>query len=213
VRTRAGKAYKEWIFARATGDVRQQLPAIEGGASLILRDVVREHLRSEYAPACVRSMDQPFEGTDGHPLTLGDLLPSAGEDPSAATVCREMDRLAAETVAAVLPTLSARERRILRAQAGGIFLEDRTVLRQCGCRRSALYRSARMLTERVAARLSAALPGEPREALVQIGAATMEGLRRAVSLNEMLDRRPAVSFVGVSGADNRVRRGQQVAEV
>ncbi len=76
-RTRARQPYKEWLFARAaTLQGTARLDAIQGGAALILRDVVRDWIRREGPARAAVSLDDPVPGQDG--LYYRDLIP--GDD-------------------------------------------------------------------------------------------------------------------------------------
>lgn len=75
--TRGGKRYKDWLFARAEHVEWHPWDAIQGGATLLLRDVVREYLRREHAPDRVTSLHRPVGMVGDSNVTLEELLPGA----------------------------------------------------------------------------------------------------------------------------------------
>ncbi len=196
-RTRAGKAYKRWIFSRATGDAPARLRALEGGAALILRDVVREHLRAEHTPPFVQSMDQPLRDADGRTIALEDLLPAGGENPMDAADRYEAGQLARQAAANLGPRLPTRDRMILLAQALEIPLSHPRLLSEAACEKSALHRSARILVERVAAYVEDTHGQEPAGAKVRLASLILAELRRLVFLE-------AESEMGAASFFNRV---------
>jgi hypothetical protein len=68
---RDGKAYKQWLAHRGEGEASDY----ESGASLLMRDVVREWLRRECSPRGAISLHAPL-GDAAHGLSLADLLPA-----------------------------------------------------------------------------------------------------------------------------------------
>jgi len=66
-----GKAYKQWLAHRGRGESS----GYESGASLLMRDVVREWLRREFSPRRTFSLHAPL-GHAASGLSLEDLLPA-----------------------------------------------------------------------------------------------------------------------------------------
>lgn len=150
----AGKRYKDWLFARVAGRAGQAaLDAIQGGATLIMRDVVREHLRREYSPREFTSLNAPLSDGDV-PLTLEDILPG-GADPADEAGQREIERLAGEHASGFFREMSRRERVALLARELGLSLAHPAVARAAGCGKSMLCAAFRESVTRVAARLLA----------------------------------------------------------
>jgi len=135
--TRAGKRYKDWLFARLARAVGNPLGTLEAGATLIMRDVVREHVRREYHARRECSLNAPLSNADGQPLTLEILLP-ATDDPVADVARREYAALADTLAGETCQSLRPRTRVAILARLLGLSLADPVVEEAAGCRKSAL---------------------------------------------------------------------------
>lgn len=154
--TREGKRYKEWLLARRDLDEKWGLESICAGASLIIRDVVREYLRHEYSTSAVQSLDAPVRTTDGGiGVTMEALLPDAG-DTQRDVESRELARIAEAECAHVFGKLNRRERVALLARELGLALSHPVAAKVAGCGRSVLttaYREALVgLTDHIRSR-------------------------------------------------------------
>ncbi|MFC1452044.1 hypothetical protein ACFLSJ_01715 [Verrucomicrobiota bacterium] len=163
--TTEGKRYKDWIFLRVVHSEEPMLEVIESGASLIMREVVREYLRGECSPAGTVSISEPVWIGEGTNLTLEDLLPGE-EDPRDEVTRRECERLARELARRVFADTSDRERVALTAKALGLGLSLPAVLAAAGCRKSVLSETLRSLIERVAGRARAEHSRDDAETLL-----------------------------------------------
>lgn len=135
--TRAGKRYKDWLFARL--DEMPGLPGavIESGATLIMRDVVREHLRREVAPLLQVSLHLPLATGEGAALTLEDLLPGPG-DPVAEVARGEYPAFAATMAGRLFEETPQRLRVAILAKIMGLSLADPAVVAAAACGKSVL---------------------------------------------------------------------------
>ncbi len=148
-RTREGKRYKDWLFARAEGRVgRDRIDTIQGGATLILRDVVREWIRREARPFGTASLDAPIPGTQG--LRLADLVP-ADSCTADEIEARDLDAHAQQTAAREFEAASRRVRIGLCLRALGHPLDGPAVERAAGCGKSSLHAAVRSFTIGLAA--------------------------------------------------------------
>ncbi|MBM4143796.1 MAG: hypothetical protein FJ225_09440 [Lentisphaerae bacterium] len=176
--SRRGKRYKEWLFARVAPDAPRRREAIEGGASLIMRDVVREYVRKELAPAGAVSLDEPLGGAAGD-LTLRDMLPDAA-DPVGEAARREYETLSrahAEDLFGAMPT---RTRVAVLARSLGLSLEHAEVQKAAGCRKSMLHdRFSRFLAQ-AARRLRERYPADDRQSLLSLTLMTVEQVKELV---------------------------------
>jgi len=165
--TRKGKRYKDWLFERAEQSGDNWLVVIEGGATLLMRDVVREYLRREHAPAFMTSLNKPLAKDGGASFTLDDLIPDsrAIHDELAE---REFLALARSHIAEFYPSLDPRERIILWARAQGYTLYDERVVKWTRTSASALYEIYRKSIERLALLIKKSLPGEPPAVLTHV---------------------------------------------
>ncbi len=115
----SGKCYKEWLFARLARSRDPALNVIQGGASLLMRDVVRNYLLHETPAKWMVSLDAPT-GHDGAGAPLIELLP----DPRSleADAARELTECATQTASRALRRLRPRERLLLLARHLGLPL-------------------------------------------------------------------------------------------
>lgn len=136
--TRGGKRYKDWLFARLAGSEDAPQAVLEGGASLIIRDVVREHLRREWQAGGHLSLEAPVRyGDDGEGPTLRDLLP-ATEDALGVVARREYTALAAALAERTFDALPLRTRVSVLAKTLELNLHDPRVLTAAQCGKSVL---------------------------------------------------------------------------
>ncbi|MBM4156868.1 MAG: hypothetical protein FJ221_17855 [Lentisphaerae bacterium] len=140
-RTREGKRYKDWLFARVGArSGAEALDAIQGGATLILRDVVREMIRHEARPPDTSSLAAPVPGTNG--LTLADLLPG-GTSPSDEAEDRDLEALARRAADSRFAAADRRVRVGLCLRALDLPLDGRATERAAGCSKSTLHAAVR----------------------------------------------------------------------
>ena len=105
-----------------------------------MRDVAREHIRREYAPSGMVSLNSPVGGVDETGLTLEDLLPGA-IDPLDEVATREFKRLATRHAQEFFAKMNSREKVAFLAKDLGISLAHREVEKAAGCRKSVLNQS------------------------------------------------------------------------
>ena len=174
-RTREGKRYKDWLFARAEGRRGQDgIDTIQGGATLILRDVVREMIRREARPFGTASLDAPVPGTEG--LRLADLVPS-GPTPADEADARELDLIARRTAEREFEAAPRRVRIGLCLRALGLPLDGPAVERAAGCGKSSLHAAVRGFTVGLAAGVLRDHPAETSGTAHEIAVRAVQALR------------------------------------
>lgn len=129
----AGKRYKDWLLTR--GD--QRLGAVESGVSLMMRKVVAEWVRMEFARHPALSLDAPLGGEGD--LSLEQLLPA----PRVQRVDAETQTRVREQLTAWVAGLSSVRRVAICARAHGLVFSDPRVTRTAGVGKSALYEQYR----------------------------------------------------------------------
>jgi hypothetical protein len=177
---RSGKAFKEWLFARAGQQGDPTLDCIQGGATLLLREVVREQLRREYSACWMVALEAPV-GADrqGAPFTLSDLLP--GEiDPVQTVANREFNELARNETEAVFAALERRERVALLARELGLSLAQPEVTRAAGCGKSVLHTAYHAALQTIAAHVRTRYPHEDRASQAALTVAVFENVRQRI---------------------------------
>ena len=175
--TGGGLPYKQWLFARTSRSDDPPLDVIQGGASLIMRDVVREWLRSERHPPGTQSLDAPLGGAYDSGLTLQDLLPGS-LDPVDEVARREFEELAGRYAASAARELSPRERLVLLSKASGMALTDPRLALAAGRSKTTLHEAYRNVVERVASRIRADCGADDRESALLLTRMTLERLKQ-----------------------------------
>ena len=175
--SRTAKAWKQWLFAR--GGTEPTLDGVQGGATLIMRDVVREHLRKEHAPNWMASLDAPVasqrapEGTTA--LSVTDLLPDP-VDPLHAVETNEQRALAHSLYPIACEQLSLREKIALAVHHRGKALYHASVLKAAGCSKSTICNALHHAMEKLATTISDALPRECPHTRMQIASILLENI-------------------------------------
>ncbi len=167
-RTRATKAWKAWLFAR--GGAHPTLNCIQGGATLIMRDVVRTYLRNEQSPPWMLSLDAPAgqpADQDGGVLAVADLLPDPA-DPLMEVDAHDLQLLVEQLFAEVIAPLSAREQIAVTVYQRGKRLSHRAVTGAARCGKSSLCNSLHQGMRKMAGVLTAKLPGESPDTRIRI---------------------------------------------
>jgi hypothetical protein len=177
-KTRPGKRYKDWLFARAKrGGPDHFLALMESGATLLMRTVVRIYLRKEHHARFMASLQAPRGGTDGEgTYTLEDLIPDASAHPADEVSEREWRELAIRHATDFFETMEFREVVTLWARGRGINLCDRRLLNWAGYSESALYKEYRKFLEKMGSVIKKFYPEESPEALVRMGVMIHEEL-------------------------------------
>lgn len=173
--TRSGKSYKQWLLARTASAGGQALDVIQGGATLIMRDVVRDALRREYAPRWMGSLNRPC-GEPGAP-TLEELIPSS-TCTTASVEDREMSAMAVTGAERIFSGLSRRQRIALLARECGLSLSSPRAIHAAGCRKSVLYDAFLTALKTTADATRAQHPGERQDFLADLAIRTLAQLRR-----------------------------------
>ncbi len=175
--TRQGKAYKHWLFARVVsldGDAARR--AVEGGASLMMRDVVRERFRREYSRRGTISLDQPIPGSrpDSPPLEV--LLPDR-KPADDGVEQRDIRRLAQQTALILMrDILSNREKIVLFAREHGVSLQDPVLIAAAGCGKTVLFRTHHRALQTIARTVERQFQNESRTLQADLAVAAMQAL-------------------------------------
>jgi hypothetical protein len=162
-RTRQDKRYKDWLFDRA-GGTTATLDAVQGGASLLLRDVVRDFLRREGPRARHLSLDAPM-GEGAGALSLAELLP---DSPDTTMEERDLGRLAHPLAQAFFDRLSSRDRLVVLARHLGVPLYHPAVESLAGVRKSRVATLWQDVFRRLAAWVDQEQEGEEHSARLAI---------------------------------------------
>ena len=155
-RTRAGKRYKDWLFARADVSGGDWVSAVESGASLLMRSAAREFLRREQSPRFMTSLEQPIAHGA---CCLADLLPDSIVGRSDVEEA-ELDSLAGCFAAEYSVSLKRGELALLWARTHGISFADPQVGKLTRHGKSVLYEQFKHVLESLSRRIEAKLPGE-----------------------------------------------------
>lgn len=175
-----GKSYKDWLFAApAGGRAYSTQESVEAGASLLVRDVVREFLRREHSASWMVSTSAPASGSCGETPTVEELLPAAA-DTVAGVEKRELDRLAGADAEAAFLSLDRRERVAILVREAGVSLAHPDAVKAAGCGKSVLNEAFHSALSRVAATVRNRHPGEERKVQASLACIALERVRRLV---------------------------------
>lgn len=127
-RPRSGRRYKEWLFARLENSKGDPLDVIQGGATLLLRSVVRTWAKNIPDIQGHLSLNREIPGCEG--ITYLDLLP----DERAGDVPEEGEQIAdaAQIADIVFRGLCRAERLVLLAGSAGVPLYHPHILTVIG---------------------------------------------------------------------------------
>lgn len=180
--TREGKCYKRWLFARARQAGAPTLDAVQGGATLLMREVVRERLRQEYSRRWMLSLDAPIGrgGSEAAP-SLRELL-AGDDDPAGDVEERELGRMAQEEADGALDSLDRRERVALLARELGLSLAHPAVVRAARCGRSVLNTAYHRALSGLAGRVQSRHPREHASALGRLTCLVYEAVKERIFL-------------------------------
>jgi len=180
--TRPAKAWKEWLFAR--GGTQPTLDCIQGGATLVMRDVVREHLRREYSPGWLLSLDRPIGShadSEGATLSLDDLLPDP-HDAAAPVEQRELQELADSLYPRIGTDLPWREQIAITVHHAGKALSHEAVTQAAQCGKSSLCNALQHGLQRLAQRLKNTVPQESTTTHIELAGLLIEKIRENTML-------------------------------
>ena len=175
--TREGKSYKAWLLSRTEADGHLTLDSIQAGATLLMRDVVREYLRREYSPHMMVPLDAPAETSpDGLSTCLHELLPGPLSTPDD-VARKELESLAAAEADSVFGALPRRERVALLARELGVSLAHPAVTEVAACGKSVLATAYRMALQSVASHVRSRHPRDDRETMAALSVRIFEELK------------------------------------
>jgi hypothetical protein len=177
--TKQGKRYKDWLFARLRASDEMPLDTVQGGASLIMRNVVREFLRQEFSPGNTLSLNQPLHGSKNATLTLEDVLPG-DMDPASHAALHEYEELARKHAEAIFPKLSRRERVAVLSKEIGLSLAHKAVETAAGCRKSVLNTAYKSIMKTVAKILQERYPDDEKQSILTLALLTVGEIKEHV---------------------------------
>ncbi len=177
--TRRGKAYKHWLFTRlpACSGKQTSLDAIQGGATLIMRDVVRERFRREMSRRGTLSMNAPLPGAPAEAPSLQELLPSP-EHTLEHVQQRELAAWGAALAAELCRRILSRRAKIaLLAREAGVSVAHPAVLAAAACGKSQLYAAYHEALQTIAETVNKRFEGDDRATRASLAVATLQALQ------------------------------------
>lgn len=171
-----GKRYKDWLFARLGLSADAALDVIQGGATLIMRTVVRTYIRDELPEPDRVSLQAPLGGPgDEDGLSLEQLLPG-DIDPREHAAHRELAAMARQRAEALFPSVAKRVRVAMAARRHRVALSHPQVTAFAGCAKSALHDTYRAFVAGLVRDVSAEFAHEDRSVVIDLAALTLEAL-------------------------------------
>jgi hypothetical protein len=204
-RLRSGRRYKEWLFARLAGSHDAPIDVIQGGASLLMRTVVRDWALRETRQRRTQSLEAPI-GVSGSGLTLADLLPAA---PERDVESSDLEQHAESLAGAIFESLDQRARLILLAKQLNLPLYGAELLEQIGTGRSNVSKIWRGVYQQLANRVTERYAAEPRDWQLQLSLLAARRLG-AILLNwGRMEKRAQVLFFMVRRSEQPARSSRQ----
>jgi hypothetical protein len=178
-KNRQGKAYKDWLFARQGTSDDAPLDIIQGGATLLMRDVVRDWLRQETTPRFFVSMHRPVGNREAGTITIEELLP-VYDDPADQAVMHEYQQLARKHAVDFFAQMRPRVRVAVLARARGIPLSHPATVQAAGCSKSGLHQSLMNWLRNIKTKIHELYPDEGLREKSLLTALIMEALQERI---------------------------------
>jgi hypothetical protein len=156
------------------------MDSVQRGATVIMRDVVREHLRREFSSRMMVSLDAPAgsSGADSSP-PLAELLAGPLDNPSEVEE-RELKHLAAQEADKAMAKLDRRERIALLARELGLSLACPDVTQAAECGKSVLNTAYHNALQELAGHVRLTYPKEDKSTLALLTVLTFQEARRLI---------------------------------
>lgn len=177
--SRAGKRYKDWIFARAAGASGRFERVVESGVSLVVRSVVRDCLHNECLSRNMLPLETAVQAGGLHGVCVEELLHGT-PDPADEAAAREFEDLAAHHAAQVFRSMTSRERVAVLAKRLGVPLGHERVTRAAGCGKSVLHEAYRERLKHIGLALRAQYADDGDESIMALTLMTVEHLKKVV---------------------------------
>lgn len=148
----AGKSFKAWLFTRKNTRGYSVRETVEAGATLLVRDVVREYLRREYSDPRMVSYSEGTGGIspDDQPLSVVELLPCQS-DTTMMVEERDLDELARMESLAAFAQLDRKQRVALLVHQAGLSLGHPMAIKAAKCSGATMYNAFRSTLAGIAA--------------------------------------------------------------
>jgi hypothetical protein len=191
--SRDGKSYKKWLFARAGIDSEPTLDLIQGGATLLMRNIVCEHLRKEFSNPRSLSLDCSSLKSS---QTLHDLLP-ASLDTLEEVETRELRSIANTDAETIFADLKYAERVALLARELNLPLNHPNVLLVAHRGKTAVAEAYEAVRSRLAEHIRTRHDKEDSETLAQLSILAFTNLKERSILWGKTENQCANLFLSV----------------
>jgi len=137
--------------------------AVNGGAALLLKDVVREFLRNEYLPDYIISMNTPVH-ENGREITIEDLLPGT-IDPSDEMVAREFEQFAKDHAYTFFRKMNQKEKVAFLARDLGVPMSHPVIMKLTGRHKTVLNQLLQDAVQKIAETLKIQYADEAQDSV------------------------------------------------
>lgn len=199
-KTRAGKSYKNWLFARIKNSTDDPLDVVQGGATLLVRWVVRNWAKSELRPKTSVSYRDKTNYYSDLNLTVDDLLPSHG---SKSIEQVEIYDLADKLLPLLYRRLNQPEYILLLSRHLGIPLSHPLVLQLTKFNQQGAYRAWNRIFRKIADVVRSAHPDEDVAWLLRISMRLTQEIAPKVLQRSEWDRDAGRLVTLAKALDNR----------
>ncbi len=172
-----GKAYKQWLFARTAGSADAPFDIVQGGATLLMRSVVREHLRKEHSPSGHISAHHT-PSPDEEVTTTGEEWLPGDVDTRDAVALRELTDIASCESSRRFDGLPSRVRLALAAKHLRVPLSSPVLLALAQCGKSVMSAAFRSFASALLEELATTYHGEDRATIGELAILVFDALTR-----------------------------------
>jgi hypothetical protein len=193
---REGVRYKDWVFGKVRTSDDAPENVIQGSATNLMREAVREFIRRECPKWHAISADTPLSDAAGA-ATVVSLLEAPAE-PISEVERREYEELAEGHAGKLFAELDEREKIVLAVIALGRTLDDPRVEELAGRKKATLYTTRKGLLERIKAIIAKSYPDEDPECIMYLASQTLLALFNLVLKEKNTENSETLAFLSVS---------------
>jgi hypothetical protein len=191
LKNRKGKHYKDWLFARLQHSDDPAIDVIQGGATLIIRDVVRNYIRDELLAEQTVSIFAPLSNNSNMTLTLEDILPG-NSNTTSPIILKEYEEIAEKRAKILFRRMSKRERIAFSAKAMGIAFSHKRVLQAAGCEKSTMLTAYKEFIFRTGLELKQEYENDDRESVLKLTMMIIECIKKRAYSWVMSEKRRSI---------------------
>lgn len=175
-----GKIFKRWIFGRRGEDPETWYDSVSSGATLILRNAVREYVVRELPRERTASLESHADTSCE--FAPGDELLLSAPGVEMQVQMRELDDICRDLEQEVFEMSTLRERVALLAKSVGISLDHPLVNKAAGCGRTVLGETYRNYVLSIGALVRSRYPDDDSETVMILSMQLLDRIKKMTFL-------------------------------